>query len=153
MQFAQGGELDKLSGGAADMLMGIPRADLFHAAQTIILAIIGLMVVLLVVRPILKKILEGGGSGMSMEQQSLLTGGTGGYGGGIPQRASPGGSAAANMDSAVAEAESEFERMIDISRVEGRVKASSLRKVGEIVDKHPDEAISILRNWMYQENR
>ena len=153
MQFAQGGELDKLSGGAADMLMGIPRADLFHAAQTIILAIIGLMVVLLVVRPILKKILEGGGSGMSMEQQSLLTGGTGGYGGGIPQLASPGGSAAANMDSAVAEAESEFERMIDISRVEGRVKASSLRKVGEIVDKHPDEAISILRNWMYQENR
>ena len=43
--------------------------------------------------------------------------------------------------------------MIDISRVDGRVKASSLRKVGEIVDKHPEEAVSILRNWMYQESR
>ena len=43
--------------------------------------------------------------------------------------------------------------MIDISRVEGRVKASSLRKVGEIVDKHPDEAVRILRNWINTENR
>lgn len=46
-----------------------------------------------------------------------------------------------------------IEKMIDISRVEGRVKASSLRKVGEIVDKHPEEAVSILRNWIYQESR
>ena len=49
--------------------------------------------------------------------------------------------------------EGEIEKMIDISRVEGRVKASSLRKVGEIVDKHPEEAVSILRNWIYQESR
>jgi flagellar M-ring protein FliF len=44
-----------------------------------------------------------------------------------------------------------LDTMIDISRVEGRVRASSLRKIGEIVDKHPDEAVSIIRNWMYQE--
>jgi flagellar M-ring protein FliF len=50
-------------------------------------------------------------------------------------------------------AESEIERMIDISKVEGRVKASSLRKVGEIVDKNPEEAVSVIRNWMYQESR
>lgn len=41
--------------------------------------------------------------------------------------------------------------MIDISQVEGRVRASSLKKVGEIVEKHPEEAVSIIRNWMYQE--
>ena len=41
--------------------------------------------------------------------------------------------------------------LIDIDRVEGRVKASSVKKVGEIVDKHPDEALSIIRAWMYQE--
>ena len=44
-----------------------------------------------------------------------------------------------------------LDTMIDISRVEGRVRASSLRKIGEIVEKHPDEAVSIIRNWMYQE--
>ena len=43
------------------------------------------------------------------------------------------------------------ESLIDIDQVEGRVRASSLRKVGEIIEKHPDEAVSIIRNWMYQE--
>ena len=53
-------------------------------------------------------------------------------------------------DSAAEEDES-FEELIDIDRVEGRVKASSVKKVGEIVDKHPEEALAIVRNWMYQE--
>lgn len=151
LQFAQG-DIGKEAGGVSDMLMGIPRADIFHAAETLILALIGLLVVLLVVRPILRKILESAGT-VSSDQQSLLSGGGGGnYSAGMAQLAAPNG-ANANSEADAAAAESEFERMIDISRVEGRVKASSLRKVGEIVDKHPDEAISILRNWMYQENR
>ena len=41
--------------------------------------------------------------------------------------------------------------LIDLARVEGRVKASSMKKIGEIVEKHPDEAVAILRTWMYQE--
>jgi flagellar M-ring protein FliF len=40
--------------------------------------------------------------------------------------------------------------MIDISQVEGRVRASSMKKIGEIVDKHPEEAVAIIRSWMYQ---
>ena len=43
-----------------------------------------------------------------------------------------------------------IESMIDIARIEGQVKASSLKKIGEIVDKHPEEAVSIIRNWLYQ---
>ena len=39
---------------------------------------------------------------------------------------------------------------IDIGTVEGKVKASALRKISEIVENHPDEAVSIIRNWMYQ---
>jgi flagellar M-ring protein FliF len=42
--------------------------------------------------------------------------------------------------------------MIDIGQVEGRVAASSLKKIGEIVEKHPDEAVAIVRSWMYQDN-
>jgi flagellar M-ring protein FliF len=44
----------------------------------------------------------------------------------------------------------ESELMIDIKQVEGRVRASSMRKIGEIVDKHPEEAVAIIRSWMYQ---
>ena len=39
--------------------------------------------------------------------------------------------------------------MIDVDRIEGRVRASSLRRVGEIVDRHPDETLAIVRTWLH----
>ena len=41
--------------------------------------------------------------------------------------------------------------LIDVDRVEGQLKASSVKKVGEIVDRHPHEALAIIRSWLYQE--
>ena len=41
--------------------------------------------------------------------------------------------------------------MLDIAQVEGRVQASMVRKIGDIIEKHPDEAVSIIRSWMYQD--
>jgi flagellar M-ring protein FliF len=43
--------------------------------------------------------------------------------------------------------------MIDIGQVEGRVAGSSVKKVTEIVEKHPEEAAAIVRSWMYQDSR
>lgn len=68
-----------------------------------------------------------------MEQQAAATG------------------ALAPPEGAPAEAEDQFEELIDIDRIEGRVRASSVKKVGEIVEKHPEEALSIIRSWLYQE--
>ncbi|HEY2068688.1 MAG TPA: flagellar basal-body MS-ring/collar protein FliF [Rhizomicrobium sp.] len=42
------------------------------------------------------------------------------------------------------------ESMIDISRIEGQVRESSIRKVGEVVQAHPEEALAILRTWLHQ---
>jgi flagellar M-ring protein FliF len=50
-----------------------------------------------------------------------------------------------------AEEEEDLDELIDIDKVEGRVKASSLRKISDIIDKHPEEALSIIRTWLYQE--
>ena len=41
--------------------------------------------------------------------------------------------------------------MIDMQTVEGKVKASSVKKVGDIVGSHPTETVAVLRNWMAQE--
>ena len=46
----------------------------------------------------------------------------------------------------------EIEQMIDLGKVEGRVRASSIKKIGEIVDKHPEEAVAIIRSWLYQDS-
>lgn len=145
MPFTQGegGEADAAS---SDLIMGMPKLDLLRIAETLLLAFIGLMVVLLVVRPILKRLFESAGN-LGGDSRYLAS-----DNGATAQLAPPSQGAYAQSLQSEPEEDSEIEKMIDISRVEGRVKASSLRKVGEIVDKHPEEAVSILRNWIYQES-
>jgi flagellar M-ring protein FliF len=43
------------------------------------------------------------------------------------------------------------ESMIDLANVEGQIRASSIRKIADLVDKHPDDSLSIVRGWMAQE--
>ena len=151
LQFAQPEAPKEGASSGEGLIGGLPKADVLHMVETLILAVIGLLVVLLVVRPVLRKILEFAGS-VAGGDPGMLAGAYAGAGGGTaqlpPPSAAGGGGFGRDIEAEVAQKESEIERMIDISRVEGRVKASSLRKVGEIVDKHPDEAVGILRNWM-----
>jgi flagellar M-ring protein FliF len=44
------------------------------------------------------------------------------------------------------------EDMINVQKVEGRVKASSLKKVEDIITAYPEETVSVLRGWMTQES-
>jgi flagellar M-ring protein FliF len=39
---------------------------------------------------------------------------------------------------------------IDIAKIEGQVKVSSVKKVSEFVDNHPEESVSILRAWLHE---
>ena len=42
------------------------------------------------------------------------------------------------------------DQTIDIAKIEGQVKASSVRKVSEFIEKHPEESVSILRSWLHE---
>jgi flagellar M-ring protein FliF len=130
----------------AGTLFGLPMEELRKIAETIILAIVAILVILLVIRPLVQRALDR--TPTLEEEPDLLS-----DGGGVPQLAGPGGGALAReLALEAAQANEELEQMIDINRVDGRVRASSLRKVGEIVEKHPEEAVSIIRNWLYQES-
>ena len=39
---------------------------------------------------------------------------------------------------------------IDLSRIEGQVRDSSVKKIGEMVNAHPEEALAIIRTWLHQ---
>ena len=43
-----------------------------------------------------------------------------------------------------------MDQRIDIARIEGQVKASSVKKVADFVEKHPDESTAILRSWVHE---
>ena len=43
------------------------------------------------------------------------------------------------------------ESMIDVANIKGGMRASSMKKVVEIIDKYPDETMGVVRNWMQSE--
>ncbi|HAU29101.1 MAG TPA: flagellar M-ring protein FliF [Rhodospirillaceae bacterium] len=144
MQFTK--EEERFDGGNDGTILGFPRSDLLNLAETIVVGILGILIVLLVVRPILGQLLHASAQASqdSSNAQGMLTD----QSRQMAALPSPGGGSSMQ----VATEDSEFENMIDIDKVEGRVRASSLRKLGEIVEKHPVEAVSILRSWVSQEN-
>ncbi|MDH5749271.1 MAG: flagellar M-ring protein FliF, partial [Rhodospirillales bacterium] len=120
------------------LFFGFEKNDMLRIAEILVLSIVAVLVILLVVRPLVTRAFESlpaAASALSesamLAQQAMSPALTG------PERGAPG--------------EENFEDMIDLERIEGRVKASSVKKVGEIVTKHPEEALSIIRNWLYQE--
>ncbi|MGE3301791.1 MAG: flagellar basal-body MS-ring/collar protein FliF [Hyphomonadaceae bacterium] len=42
----------------------------------------------------------------------------------------------------------EPEPLIDVARIRGQVRASSTKKIGEVVESHPEESASIIRGWL-----
>jgi flagellar M-ring protein FliF len=41
--------------------------------------------------------------------------------------------------------------MIDVAKVQGQVHAQSVQQVGELTEKNPHEAVSIIRSWLHEE--
>ncbi|MBT4888014.1 MAG: flagellar M-ring protein FliF [Rhodospirillales bacterium] len=128
-----------------ELFFGMDKNDLLRLAEFMVLGIVAILVILLVVRPLISRAIESLPSADQLAGERLLADQTASQ-----ALTGPGGAPipGESLDSDV----EQFEELIDIDRVEGRVKASSVKKVGEIVEKHPEEALSIIRNWMYQEN-
>lgn len=138
-----------LDDGASETFFGLTGPDIQRIIEVIVLGGVGLLIALLVIRPLVSKIFETSAVSVTMEDDeaapALITDQSGAL---IPAPAGVGGA----MMAAGGDGEEDAETMIDIAHIEGRVKASSMKKIGEIIDKHPEEAVAILRNWMYQES-
>ena len=126
-----------------ELFFGMGKNDILRVVEILVLSIVAILVILLVVRPLLSRAFEALPSAQEAAERLLADQGR------APALTGPGGG---RVPVESEEDEEQFEELIDIDRVEGRVKASSVKKVGEIVEKHPEEALSILRSWMYQES-
>ena len=140
---------------AGNPLASFDKNDIMRAVELAILLVVAALIVFFVVRPMLKSAGQGGGA-------PLMVAGPGGQMVPVTQLATvPVGAGAAAMASgqiaydpatggALALPNSEVEQRIDIARIEGQVKASSVKKVSEFVEKHPEESVSILRTWLHE---
>ncbi|HYC67455.1 flagellar basal-body MS-ring/collar protein FliF [Brevundimonas sp.] len=130
---------------AGSSLFDFTKNDLMRGVELLVLLITGVLLIFFVLRPLLKTA-TGGGAGQpqlagagGVPVTSLQTTIMNGAGGGMQmaQLAGPAGP-------------SEMEQRLDIARIEGQVKASSVKKVADFVEKHPDESTSILRSWVHE---
>jgi flagellar M-ring protein FliF len=125
-------------------LLGLDSSDWFKIIEVAILSLTALLIGFFVLRPLIGRMFApnqtAGGQRMLVQQQSAgqLPG---------PAQTQPGIS---GPQTASAGALPAPESMIDISRIEGQVRESSIRKVGEVVQAHPEEALAILRSWLHQ---
>ncbi len=133
------------------LLASFDKNDLMRAIELGVLAILGILLMLFGVRPLLKG-LTGGGSGGGM-----LPALSGGGGGQITTRlvtTADGGTMQIAVDPQTGEPLAlpgpDMDQRIDIARIEGQVRASSVKRVSDFVDKHPDESVSILRSWLHE---
>lgn len=129
-----------------DTILGFKTKQLTEIAQLLIVTIAVLLVVLLVLRPMVGRILEMQDTREEDDiEKDLLT----------AQAAAPAltGPSKEGMDGGDGQIEGQSEDdMVDMMSVEGKVKASSLKKVEDIVSAYPNETVSVLRSWMSQEN-
>ena len=131
--------------------LGLGKDDYFRVAEIIIFAIVGLLVVLLVLRPLVSRAL----SIAQAQAEAVAAARTAQIEAERAQQAAlsapkgPDGQPLAVTDGS--EEGEDVDSMINMAQVEGRVRASSVKKIGDIVDKHPEEALAIMRTWMYQE--
>jgi flagellar M-ring protein FliF len=128
----------ELGSSAASGLFNFDKNDLMRGAELVVLLIMAGMVVFFVVRPLLSTA-AGGGSSSPMLLASSAAGSP------LAAAMSSGSNAALAISGP-----GEVEQRIDIARIEGQVKASSVKRVAEFVDNHPDQSVSILRTWLHE---
>lgn len=121
-------------------LFAFDKNDIMRGVELLVLLVTGLLLIFFVVRPLLKAATGQGGvpalagaNGIPVTAlDTQIVGGT--LPGGAPMLPGP----------------SDMEQRIDIARIEGQVKASSIKKVADFVDSHPEESTAILRAWMHE---
>jgi flagellar M-ring protein FliF len=125
--------------GESSTLFGFDRSQLLQTAEMIMLAIMGILVILLVLKPIMTSLFQAQKAAIDEARGEML----------LAQNQTQ--TALISPSNTNEEAEQAEESLIDMQAVEGKVKASTVKKVGDIVTNHPTETVSIIRNWMSQE--
>jgi flagellar M-ring protein FliF len=141
MQFAS---VDTDQGDFVDdrMLFGFDKNKLLDVAEIVTVAIMIILVVMLVLQPMVNRLLISEAPEIDNTLEATCSAC------GRPAPALTGPSDTDFMGGGGKDAE---ESLINMQGVEGKVKASSVKKVEEIVQNYPNETVAVLRSWMTQE--
>ena len=112
------------------LYMGFTKDELLRIAEGLGVAIVAILVILLVVRPLINNVFEpatGGNEKLlsGSEEENLL------------------------LSNFLNDDDEGTDELINLNKVDGRVKVSSLKKLNNVVEKNPEAAVNVIRSWLY----
>ena len=158
MQFAV---VDYGEEAAEEGLFDFGKADIMRFIELGGLMLIGILVIFFALRPLIKFLtsppvtyvpqtgaLEGGDQAQLPpgQQQALAAPANEG---GTPQVALVDDQGNNLSSRQIAQQDGGIESAIDVAAVEGKIQATALKKVGELVERHPEESAAVVRGWLY----
>jgi len=124
--------------GWLDSMMSLSKSDYFTIAELAVIALVSLLVLLMVVRPLVARILT--------PEKAPPLGELTGDGSGAQQLTGPNGE-----ELALPSPRNHTAEALEGARAMGEVQAKAVEEVGETIRNNPDEAVTIVRDWIAQE--
>jgi len=119
-------------------MLQLTKEDIMRGVELGVMLILSLVVLLLVVRPLVRRIITPDKPAPPSEEQVLLA-----QAAGVPVEH-------ITDDKPIQPKPSATSKMIDIAQVQGQVHAQSVQKVGDLADRNPNETVAIVRQWLHE---
>jgi flagellar M-ring protein FliF len=110
------------------------KDDVMYIIELGVMMLLGLVVLFMVVRPLVKRIL-------ASEEMAALTGSS------LPALEDASAKPAGPPGQALVPGNSTAQ-LIDVAQVQGQVHAQSVHRVGELAERNPNETVAIVRQWL-----
>lgn len=118
------------------MYLGFTKAELMRIAEGLGVAIVAILVILLVIRPLINNAFE---VSSNNNAERLISSGDN------EDNLLLSNFLSDNFDESA-------EELVNMNKVDGRIKVSSLKKLNNTVEKNPAAAVNVIRSWLYSDN-
>jgi len=115
-------------------MLQFTKDDVMYVIELGVMMLLGLVVLFMVIRPLVRRILASEVIPSLAHDDSLPALTDGSTSGASGQSLIPGANATAQM--------------IDVAQVQGQVHAQSVHRVGELAERNPNETATIVRQWL-----
>ncbi|KJC59623.1 flagellar M-ring protein FliF [Bradyrhizobium sp. LTSPM299] len=118
-------------------MLQFTKDDVMYVIELGVMMLLGLVVLFMVVRPLVKRIVAADPAPRAGTVPALADAGAhgaDGSAGATGQALIPNNSAAAQL--------------IDVAQIQGQVHAQAVHRVGELAERNPNETVSIVRQWL-----
>ena len=101
------------------------KDDIMHGIELLVLGLLGMVVALVVVRPLVRRIIEPDKMAAGAQEQAALP---------APPAPEPVHAAVINQ--------------VEFAKVHGKMQAEAMKQIGELADHNPHETTAIIREWL-----